>query len=81
MCWNSSHEFDLQSMIKEKKLYPITYLRGLKTTVREKLVSAEVLFLKDLIKKSGKTLSKETGIPIETISSLINKAKTILLES
>lgn len=81
MCWSSSHEFDLQSMIKEKKLYPITYLKGLKTTVREKLVSTEVLLLKDLIKKSPKTLSKETGIPIETISSLINKAKTILLES
>lgn len=81
MCWSSSHEFDLQSMIKEKKLYPITYVKGLKTTVREKLVSTKVLLLKDLIKKNPKTLSKETGIPIETISSLINKAKTILLEN
>jgi hypothetical protein len=67
-------------MIKEKKLYPITYLKGLKTTVREKLVSAEVLFLKDLIKKNPKTLSKEISVPIETILSLINKAKAILAE-
>jgi hypothetical protein len=81
MCWSSSHEFDLQSMIKEKKLYPITYLKGLKTHVREKLVSIGVLLLKDLIKKSPKNLNKETGIPIETISSLINKAKTVILES
>jgi hypothetical protein len=81
MCWSSSHEFDLQSMIKKKKLYPITYLKGLKTPVREKLVSIGVLLLKDLIKKSPKNLNKETGIAIETISSLINKAKTIILES
>lgn len=81
MCWSSSHEFDLQSMIKEKKLYPITYLKDLKTSVREKLVSTEVIFLKDLIKKNPKTLSKEINVPIETILSLIKRAKVILIES
>jgi hypothetical protein len=81
MCWSSSHEYDLQNMIEEKKLYPITYLKGLKTTVREKLVSAEVIFLKDLIKKNPKTLSKEINVSLEIILSLTKRAEVILIES
>jgi hypothetical protein len=79
--WSSPSERDLQTMIEEKKLYPITYLKGLKTLIREKLASARIILIRQLIEKKPEELKKETGIPKETSELIIKKANMILTEN
>jgi hypothetical protein len=78
--WSSPPDHSLQDMIEEKKLYPITYLKGLNTTTREKLASAGIILLKQLTAKNIGELRRETGIPRETLVSMIKEAKMILSE-
>jgi len=68
-------------MIKEKKVYPITYLTGLKTSDRERLVSAGVVVLKQLIHRRPEELSRETGIKKADIEMMIERATAILTET
>jgi hypothetical protein len=68
-------------MIKEKKSYPITYLKSLKKTMKEKMVSANIILLKDLINKNPKELERKLRASEIYIYSLIEKAKVILEES
>ncbi len=79
--WSSPPEFDLQTMIEEKKLYPITYLKGLKTEEREKLSSAGIILLRQLNEKKPEELARETGIPKGTLEPIIKKAIMILENS
>ncbi len=79
--WSSPPDRSLQILIEEKKLYPVTYLKGLNTMAREKLVSAGIILLKQLTTKNPERLRKETGIPKETLVSAIKKARAILSEN
>ncbi len=76
--WSSPPESGLQAMIEEKKLYPMTYLKGLEARTREKIVSAEIILLRDFIERDPKEVAIKTGIPKETISSIVKKARMIL---
>lgn len=77
--WSSATNQDLQTMIEEQKLYPITYLKGLKTAIREKLASSGIILLKQLTTKNPGELRRETGIPTHTLESIIKSAREILL--
>lgn len=79
--WSSPPNHDLQTMIEEKKLYPITYIKGLSNMAKEKLASAEIILLKQITAKNPEELRRETRIPKETLESIINKAITFLSES
>ena len=76
--WSSPSDRDLQTMIEEKKLYPITYLKGLNTATRKKLASAGIVLLKQLTAKNPGELRRETGIHKETLKLIIKKARAIL---
>jgi hypothetical protein len=78
--WSSPPDHGLQTLIEEKKLYPITCIKGLKTSVRNKLLNAEIILLRQLMDKSPTAIEKETGITKETLEPIIKSAKTILLE-
>lgn len=79
--WSSPSNRDLQTMIEEKKLYPITYLKGLNITTRNRLTSAGIILLRHLITNDVEKLRRDTGISRETLKMAINRAKTILSES
>ena len=79
--WSSPSDPDLQTMIEEKKLYPITYLKGLHTATKKQLTSAGILLLKQLTVKDPKELRIETGIPKEALDLIIKKARVILSEN
>ena len=79
--WSSPPGRCLQTLIEEKKLFPVTYLKGLKTAIREKLSSAGIILLRQLTEKSPEELRIETGIPKETLELTIKKARTILIEA
>ncbi len=79
--WSSPPNNDLQTMIEEKKLYPITYLRGLSALTKEKLASAGVILLKQLAAKNPEELRRETAIPGEPLELMIKKASTLVSEN
>lgn len=76
--WNSPANRGLQMMIEEKKLYPITFLKGLNSAAREKLTSAGIIVLKQIINENPEKLRRKTKISEETFESILKKAKTIL---
>ncbi len=78
--WSSPPDHGLQTLIEEKKLYPITCMRGLKPIVKKKLSNAGIILLKQLMEKSPAAFEKETRIAEETLKPIIENAKTILLE-
>jgi HJR/Mrr/RecB family endonuclease len=78
--WSSPPNHDLQTMIEEKKLYPITFLKGLNAETRNKLTSNGVILLKQLTEKNPKELRKQTRVSKEKLVSLVDKAQEILSE-
>jgi len=78
--WRTPPNHDLRVMIEEKKLYPITYLKGLDAATKEKLASAGIILLKQLTAKPLKELEMETGIRRETLRLIVKRAKTVLSE-
>ena len=44
--WSSPKNRDLQTMIEEKKLYPVTFLKGLSADARQRLTSNGIILLK-----------------------------------
>lgn len=76
--WSSPSNRDLQTMIEEKKLYPITFLKGLNAETRNKLASNGIILLKQLTEKNPTELRRQTGISKEKLESILGKARTIL---
>ena len=76
--WSSPPDNNLQTMIAEKKLYPVTYLKGLNTATMEKLAYAGIILLKQLTSKNPEELRRATGIPKETLDLIINRTRMIL---
>jgi hypothetical protein len=76
--WSSPPNNDLQTMIEEKQLYPITNLRRLTHMTKKKLVSNGIILLKQLTEKNPKELRRQTGIPKKNLESIIRKSTDIL---
>lgn len=79
--WSSPPSRSLQTLIEEKKMFPVTYLKGSKTAIRKKLSSAGIILLRQLTENSPGELRRETGIPKEILELTIKKARTILHEA
>jgi Holliday junction resolvase-like predicted endonuclease len=79
--WSSPPNSDLQTMIEEKKLYPVTFLKGLNAETRKRLVSDGIILLRQLAEKPPQELRKQTGISTEKLESMVDKARAILSEN
>ncbi len=76
--WSSPPTQDLQTMIEEKQLYPITYLRRLNRETRRKLVSNQIILLRQLTEKDPRELRRQTGISTKNFEALLRKSRAIL---
>jgi hypothetical protein len=76
--WSSPPNNDLQTMIEEKQLYPITYLKRLNRLTRRKLVTNRIILLKQLTEKNPRELKKQTGISKKNLELIKRKSKAIL---
>lgn len=74
--WSSPKELSLQNMIEEKKVYPISCIRGLSNQTRIKLVNSGVVLIKQLVEEEPSKLSEETELSKEFLKRIIEKAKT-----
>lgn len=75
--WSSPPYRGLQTLIEEKKLYPITFLNGL-TETRKRLASKGIILLQQLLEMDPVEIEEITGISKKTLMLTIEKAKTIL---
>ena len=73
--WHSSGELSLQRMIEEKKVYPLSCIRGLQTETRIRLVDSGIILIKQLISSDPSKLSRKSGISSSTLRRTIEKAK------
>ncbi|UCE44380.1 MAG: restriction endonuclease [Candidatus Bathyarchaeota archaeon] len=78
--WSTPPNHGLQDMIEEKKLYPVSCLKGLDTKTREKLASTGVLLVKQLTTAKPEEIRRQVEIPRKTLASLIEKANRIVSE-
>jgi hypothetical protein len=76
--WSTPKNHDLQTMIEEKKLHPITFLKGLNADTRKRLTSNGIILLKQLTEHNPTVLRKQTGISKQNLESLRSNAITIL---
>ena len=76
--WSSPPNRDLQTMIEEKKLYPVTLLKGLNAANRDKLTSNNVILLRQLAEANTAELRRQTGVSKEKLGSMVDEARTIL---
>jgi hypothetical protein len=76
--WNYPAQHGLEDMIENKKLYPITYLKTLDTTLRRKLAGEGIILLRQLVSYEPEALSARLRTSRDRIDVLIEKAKVIL---
>ncbi len=74
--WSSPPYRGLQDLIEEKKLHPITCLKGLERQTMEKLASAGMVLIKQLVEEEPEELGRRAEISKETVESIIERAKT-----
>ena len=73
--WSSPPYHGLQDMIEEKKLYPITCLKSLRKQAKEKLTSAGIVSLKQLIEREPEELANRTKISKRSLLRLLKEAE------
>ncbi|MCW4035330.1 MAG: ATP cone domain-containing protein [Candidatus Bathyarchaeota archaeon] len=78
--WSAPKNGDLQSLIEQKKAYPVTFLNGLNAASREKLVLAGIVLLKQFAQTKTNRLRKITGLSFQKLDSLLVAARAILSE-
>lgn len=72
--WSSPANFSLQNMIEEKKLYPLSCLRGLRREVRMRLVTSGIVLIKQLLDEDSASIARKTGFSNVFVKELIEKA-------
>lgn len=73
--WASPENFALRDTVQKYKLYPLSCLRGVSTDTRLRLVNAGIVLIRQLLAQDIRYLERTTGLPHDTVSSLIEKAK------
>jgi hypothetical protein len=74
--WSSPKTLGLQNMIEEKKLYPLSCVKGLNSETKMKLVNSGIVLMKQLLEEEPSKLARETGISQQTLKKIIEKAET-----
>jgi hypothetical protein len=74
--WSSPKKLSLQNMIEEKKVYPLSCIKGLSNQTRMKLVNSGVVLIEQLVEEEPSKLSEETDISKELLKRIIEKTKT-----
>lgn len=75
--WNSPENFGLQNMISEKKLYPLSCLKGLSDEYRLRLVNAGIVIIGELLSENSYKLARRTKLPQDSVEKIIEKARSI----
>jgi predicted RecB family nuclease len=70
--------YDLESIIEEKKFYPITLLKGISRKVNHRLIEVNIITLQQLVESDSNQLAKTLDIEQEIVEDWILRSKKIL---
>jgi hypothetical protein len=76
--WNMPVEAGLERMIEEKRLYPITLIKGLDANDEAKLGDAGIVLLSQLLEIDIEEIRRKTKIPFKKIEFLKKMAEEIM---
>ncbi len=71
--WSTAANLGLRDLIQEKKLYPLSCIRGLKADLRLKLVDSGVVLINQLVAEDSDELAEKTKLPREVINDIKEK--------
>lgn len=74
--WNYPVNQGLEKMIEEKRLHPLSCLRGLSSEVRFRLVDRGLVLIRQLLAEDSSELARKTGLRQETIKEIMEKARS-----
>lgn len=75
--WTYPTKGNLQELIENKALYPITIFKRISNPVKAKLFQAKIVLAKDLAKYTLDDLMKKTGLDKNTLSKILDEAKKV----
>ncbi|MDD5568912.1 MAG: ATP cone domain-containing protein [Candidatus Pacebacteria bacterium] len=76
--WNYPKDKGLETMIGEKKLYPITILPSFKKYMNAAFGNTSVMLAKDLLEiRDAAKFAEKVSLPISKINALVNEAKLL----
>ncbi len=73
--WNYPAQRGLEDLIEEKKLLPLSCIRGLSSDDRFRLVNSGLVLIKQVISEDPRELAKETGIPRSNTEDIFEKVR------
>jgi hypothetical protein len=73
--WNTPIKYSLQDVIEEKKLHPLTCLKGLDKRIKDQLASVGIILMKQLVEEKPEDLERRIGVPKRSIAKVIDKVK------
>jgi hypothetical protein len=76
--WSSPPNRGLQTMIEEKKFYPVPCLRGVNEMVRERLASNGIILLSQLAATNPKELAGKMKISSEKLARIVDEANMVI---
>ena len=76
--WKYPTDTGLEQMIEKRKLYPITYIKGLDRKMREKLADAGIITLKQLLEAGIDRLTAITKVSAKVLGPIVSNAEEIL---
>jgi len=76
--WKYPINNGLEKLIEESSLYPITILPSFKGTFKDIFAKEQMMLVKDLLERSPKQVSGNTGVSIKEINQLIEEANILL---
>ena len=78
MGWKAPPDHALEQVIEERKLYPITFLKGLDRRNENRFGNNGIVLLRQLVENDFDELQITTGIQRKELLELVKKAKEIL---
>ena len=75
--WDNPKDENIAAMVADRRLYPVTLIKGVNAKMRKKLVSAGVVTVGQLLDTSPETLADKTGMPQKEIVLLVDRARQV----
>ena len=75
--WDNPKGENIASMVANMKLCPVTLIKGVNAGMRTRLVNAGIVTVGQLLKYSPDELAGMTGIPVQEIHLLFDRAKKL----
>lgn len=77
LSWRYPEGRSLEKMIEERKLYPVTIVAGIQAGLVKKLISKEILLLRDLLTMDAGTIQSLLGLSPQRARRLREKAEAL----